>query len=127
MGPVDESFRQVQLSATTQVLGERSKDLFESAVADPTLKPTVAGLVRRVATRQVLPRRTRAKHPEHAVQDVTRIAVRPTTDTLADRLFLREKRLDQSPLLFGEVHIKVRSEIDPPVDPLPKSDRVSRT
>ena len=127
MGPVDESLSQVQLSATTQVLGERSKDLFESAVADPTLKPTVAGLVRRVAPWQVRPRRTRAKDPEHAIKDVSRIAVRTTTPILVERLFLRENRLDQSPLLFSDVHIKVRSEIDPPVDPLPKSDRVSRT
>lgn len=127
MGPVDESFRQVQLSTTTQVLSERSKDPFDSAVSDPTLKPTVAGLVRRVAPWQVPPRGTRAKDPKHAIEDVSRIAVRTTTTVLVERLFLGENRLDQSPLLFGEVHIKVRSEIDPPVDPLPKSDRVSRT
>jgi hypothetical protein len=108
------------------VLGKRSKDLLESAVADPALKPTVARLVRRIATRQVLPRRTRAKHPQHAVEDVSRIAVRPAAYALVDRLFLGEKRLDQSPLLFGEVHIKVRSDFDLPVDPSPKSDRVSR-
>jgi hypothetical protein len=126
VGPVDESFCQVQLSATTQVLSKRSKDLLDGAVADPPLKSTVAGLIRRIATRQVLPRRTSAKHPKHAVEDISRIAVRATTNTFADRLFLREKRLDQRPLLFGEVHIKVRSEFDPPVDPSPKSDRVSR-
>jgi hypothetical protein len=127
VGPVDESFRQVQLSSTTQVLGKGSKDLFESAVADPALKPTVAGLVRRVAPWQVPPRSTRAKDPENAIEDVPRIAIRTTTSILVERLFFGENRLDQSPLLFGEVHIKVRSEIDPPVDPLPKSDRVSRT
>jgi hypothetical protein len=127
VGPVDESFRKVQLSSTTQVLSERSKDLFDSAVADPALKPTVAGLVRRVAPWQVPPRGTRAKDPQHAIEDVSRIAVRPSTPVLEERLFLGKNRLDQSPLLFGEVHIKVRSEFDPPVDPLPKSDRVSRT
>lgn len=84
-------------------------------------------MIWRIATWKVMPRRARAKYPEHAVEDVPRVAIRPTTHALADRLFLGEKRLDQSPLLFGEVHIKVRSEIDPPVDPLPKSDRVSRT
>ena len=127
MGSVDESFCQVQLSATTQVLGERSKDLFESAVADPTLKPTVTGLVRRVAPWQVCPRRPSAKDPKDAIEDVSRIAVGPTASILDERLFFGEKRLDQSPLLFGEVHIKVRSDFDPPVDPLVKSDRVSRT
>ena len=127
MGPVDESLGEVQLSTTTQVLGEGSKDLFESAVTDPALKPTVAGLVRRVTPWQVRPRSTRAKDPKHAIEDVSRIAEGPSASVLEKRLFLREKRLDQSPLLFGEVHIKVRSDFDPPVDPLPKSDRVSRT
>ena len=84
-------------------------------------------MIWRIATWNVMPRRARAKYPEHAAEDVPRVAIWPTTHALADRLFLRKKRLDQSPLLFGEVHIKVRSEIDPPVDPLPKSDRVSRT
>ena len=84
-------------------------------------------MVRRVTAWQVSPRGARAKDPENAVEDVSRIPVRPTTHALVDRLFLREKRLDQSPLLFGEVHIKVRSDFDPPVDPLAKSDRVSRT
>jgi len=51
------------------------------------------------------------------MEDVSRIAVRPSTPVLVERLFLGKNRLDQSPLLFGEVHIKVRSEIDPPVDP----------
>jgi hypothetical protein len=127
VAPVDESFCQVQLSATTQVLGEGSEDPFESAIADPALKSTVTCLVRRVAARQVSPRGARAKDPENAVEDVSRIPVRSTTYALVDRLLLREKRLDQSPLLFGEVHIKVRSDFDPTVDPLPKSDRVSRT
>jgi len=126
VGPVDESLCEVQLSATTQVLGERSKDLLERAIANPALKPAVARLVRRIATRQVHPRSAGAKHPEHTIEDISRIAVWPTTHALADRLFFREKRLDQRPLLFGEVHIKVRSDFDPPVDPSPKSDRVSR-
>jgi len=108
------------------MLGKGSKDLLDRSVADPALKPTVARLVRRIAARQVLPGRARAKHPKYAIEDVARIAVRPTAHALMDRLFLREKRLDQSPLLFGEVHIKVRSDFDPPVDPLAKSDRVSR-
>ena len=127
MGAVDESLGQIQLSSTTQVLSQRPKDLLKGAVADPALKPTVACLIRRVATRQILPRRAGAQDPQDAVQDVSRIAVRPSPDALLDRLFLRENRLNESPLLLGEVHIKVRSEIDPPVDPLPKSDRVSRT
>ena len=127
MGPVDESFRQVQLSATTQVLGERSKDLLESAVADPALEAAMAGLVWRVTPGQVLPRSPGAKDPENAIEDVSRIAKGPTTSILDERVFFREKRLNQSPLLFREVHIKVRSDFDPPVDPLAKSDRVSRT
>ena len=84
-------------------------------------------MIRWIATWKVMPRRACSKYPEHAVEDVPRVAIWPTTHTFPDHLFLREKRLDQSPLLFGEVHIKVRSDFDPPVDPLAKSDRVSRT
>jgi hypothetical protein len=127
VGPVDESLCQVQLSATTQVLSKCPKDLLQRAVAHPALKSTVAGLVRRIAWRKILPRRAGAKDPQNAVQNVARIAEGPPPDALMDRLFLREKRLKYSPLLFGEVHIKVRSESDQPVDPLAKSDRVSRT
>jgi hypothetical protein len=127
VGPVDESFCQVQLSTTTQVLGECPKDLLQCAVAHPALKSTVTRLVRRIARRKILPRRAGAEDPQNAVQHVSWIAEGPSPDTLLDRLFLREKRLKYSPLLFGEVHIKVRSESDPPVDPLAKSDRVSRT
>jgi hypothetical protein len=127
VGTVDESFRQVQLSSTTQVLSERPKDLFQRAVTYPTLKPTVTRLVRRVAMREVFPRRASTKYPQHAVQNVPRIAVGPSPNALLGRLFFREKRLNESPLLFGEVHIKVRSNFDPPVDPLLKSDRISRT
>jgi hypothetical protein len=127
VGAVDESFGQIQLSSTTQVLSQRPKELFKRAVSDPVLEATVAGLVRRIATRKVLPRCPGAEDPQDAIQDVSRIAVWPSPDALLDRLFLREKRPKESPLLLGEVHIKVRSDFDPPVDPLPKSDRVSRT
>jgi len=93
VGPIDESLCQIQLSSTTQVLGKRSKDFFDGPVANPTLKSTVARLVRRIAARQILPRRASAKNPQHAVQDIARVAVRPTTQALMNRLLLREKGL----------------------------------
>lgn len=127
MGPVDESFCQVQLSTTTQVLGESSKDFFQRAVPHPALEAAVTRLIRRIAAGQVLPRRTGPENPKHAVENVSRVAIRPTTKTLMDRLLFGKKRLDRSPLLLGQVHIEVRSNFDPPVDPLLKSDRVSRT
>jgi hypothetical protein len=127
VGAIDESLGQVQLSSTTQMLSESPKDLFQGPVAHPALKPTMAGLVRRVARRQIHPGCSGAQYPKDTVQYVAWVAIGPTPDTLLDRLFLRENRPYEGPLLFGEVHIKVRSEIDPPVDPLPKSDRVSRT
>jgi hypothetical protein len=127
VGAVDESLGQVQLSSTTQVLSQRPKDLFQSAVPDPALEPTMAGLVGRVASWQIHPRRSSTEDPQNSVQDVARVAVRPTPHALLDRLFLRENRGYEGPLLLGEVHIQVRSEFDPPVDPLPKNDRVSRT
>jgi hypothetical protein len=127
VGTVDESLRQIQLSSTTQVLRESSKNLLDGAVANPTLKSAVAGLVRGISSRQILPGRSRPQHPKNSIEHVARIAVRPAPDALLDRLFLGENRPNERPLLFGEVHIKVRSNLDPPVDPLPKSDRISRT
>jgi hypothetical protein len=127
VGAVDESLGQIQLSSTTQVLSQRPKDLFERPVANPALKSPVACLVRRITSRQIHPGCPGAQYPKHTVQHVARIAIRPTPDPLLDRLFLGENRAYEGPLLFGEVHIKVRSPIDPPVDPLPKSDRESRT
>jgi len=127
VGSVDECFCQIDLAAIAEILRQPSQQPFENALAYPLLIPTVARLVRRVPRRQIHPRRARTHQPKQSIHDVAWIAIGPSSNTLLDRLFFREKRPYEGPLLVGEVHIKVRSETDPPVDPLLKSDRVSRT
>ena len=48
----------------------------KDAVLPPLLEPPMAGLVRRVAIRQVMPRRAGAQDPQHPVEHRTRVAPR---------------------------------------------------
>jgi hypothetical protein len=48
---VDEAFREVELSAVAQILGEALQDVEEHARPPPLLKSTMAGLLRRIAVR----------------------------------------------------------------------------
>ena len=109
------------------MFGQNPENLLERAIPHPALKPAVAGLVGRIPRREVLPGGSGAQHPQDAIQDVPWIAIRAPAYALLDRLLFREDRAYECPLLFGEIHIDVRSNSDPPVDPFPKSDRLSRT
>ena len=88
MGAVDECFSEVKLAASFEMLGERAKNSFESALADPALESSMAGLIRRISTREILPRGSGAQHPKHTVHDVARIAKRATTSILNRRFFV---------------------------------------
>jgi hypothetical protein len=111
VGAVDEGFGQVDFALRFQVLGERTKDALQRPIAYPVLKAPVAGLIRRVARGQVLPGRAGAQDPKHAMQDVERVPVGSPTDTHVGRLLLREQRLDELPLIRGEIHVSVRSNL----------------
>jgi len=126
VGAVDECLGQVELAAFLQVLGERSQHFLERPLAHPALESPMACLIRRIATRQVLPRRASPEDPKHAVHDVARIAEGSATPIVDRGLFVGQQRANELPLLVGEVHIQVRSENDPPVDPAPESDRILR-
>ena len=104
MGAVDERFGEVQLAASLQIFGKRVQNTVDGPVAHPVLKSAVAGLIRRITGREVLPRSTGAKDPQHAVQDVARIAIRPTSNALLHRLLDGKQRPQQIPLVVGEVH-----------------------
>jgi len=54
--PIDERFLQIQIALVAQCLSEDFEDAPQHADADPLLKPPVAGLIRRIAIRQVGPR-----------------------------------------------------------------------
>ena len=63
MGAVDEGFGQVQLSALLQIAGESGEDRVQDPLALPLLEAVVARLIRRIAARQIRPRRPGAQHP----------------------------------------------------------------
>jgi len=62
----------------------------------------MARLIGRIPRRQVLPGRARAQHPQHPVQDGSRVAPRAASP-IRPSLFLKE-RLENRPLLIGEIH-----------------------
>jgi hypothetical protein len=71
----------------------------------------MAGLIRRIAIGQVLPGRARAKDPQNAIQDVARIAPRPSTP-IPPQPRLRQQRFEDGPLRVSEVHaVEVRRSI----------------
>jgi hypothetical protein len=53
MGAVDEGLIQIQLAALAQVLRQRMQGSLQRPIPHPTLKSTVARLVRRVALRHL--------------------------------------------------------------------------
>jgi hypothetical protein len=86
-----------------EIRGERLEDASERAGADPALKAAMAGLIRRIAVRQILPGRAGAKDPEDAVQHIPRIAPRSPAPIVADSR-LGEQRRQNGPLRVGKVH-----------------------
>ena len=104
MGAIDESLRQIDFAAVSQVFSERLEHFPEHARLDPFLHPTMNRLIRRVFARQSLPRRTGPKDPEHAVEHASRGHTRATLAVLA-RLRMWDQRLDNAPLLVGELHV----------------------
>src|SRR5512143_915349 len=76
---VDEGFGEVDLSALVEISRESAKDLVENTFPLPLLEASMHGLIRRVAPRQIRPRRSGPQHPEDRVKDVAWISPRPTS------------------------------------------------
>jgi hypothetical protein len=85
-----------------QICGEGLQYSFQDARAHPLLKSPVAGLVRWEAIRQISPSGTRAQHPKDPTEDGAAILPRATTTVSATR-WLRDKRIENSPLGIGKV------------------------
>ena len=62
----------------------------------------MAGLIGRIAGRQIFPGRAGAQHPQHSVQDRPRVLPRAAPPVGA--AFFFKERLEQCPLLIGEIH-----------------------
>lgn len=86
----------------------------------------MAGLIRRIAVRQVVPGRACSEDPQYRFEDRPRRHLR-TPATIGATFRYGEMRLDQCPLLVGEVHRQLRSQVGPSVDQARESDRNPRT
>lgn len=120
MGSVDERFGEVELSPLDKVVGKCLQDMLEHSVIHPALEAPEACRVRRVAIRHVRPRRARAQDPQNTVEHIARISPRSTASVFA-HVRLGKELLDCCPLLIGEVHLDLRSQTDPEVDPRPET------
>jgi hypothetical protein len=101
-GRVDEGFTEIDFAAVAEILREALQQAVEPSGALPELKAAVTGLIRRIATRQVVPRGARAEHPQHTVEHGARIGPRtPASVRTAPR---PENRFEHGPLSVGEIH-----------------------
>ncbi len=98
---IDEGFGQIDLAAVPQVFGESLEQDLKASGSLPQLKATMAGLIRRIAARQIVPRSARAQDPEDAVEDRPRR--RPGAPS-SIRSTSRSKDRFEDGLLIGEIH-----------------------
>jgi hypothetical protein len=94
-----------------QVAGEGLQHPAQRPVVDPALEAPMAGLIRRIPGRHILPGRARAEHPEDAVEYVAGIAPRAAT-AIASHTGLRQEGFENGPLLVGQIHT-LRYDVPP--------------
>jgi len=63
----------------------------------------MAGLIRRVAARQLLPLRSGPENPKRSIQYCAKVLARPAPAVLAPAVY-RQQRLDELPLGIRDVH-----------------------
>ena len=88
----------------SQILGQAREQVPQDAGPLPLLESTMARLVRRIPIGKILPRGAGAQHPEDAVQHIARVTPRAPAAVLPPFWF--KERLDDRPLLVGEVHAR---------------------
>jgi len=112
-GGIDEGFREIDLTAVSQVGGQPFEEPIQASTALPELEAAMARLIRRISRRQILPRRARAQYPQHAVEHRARVgpgATAPVSATTRGS----EGRFENRPLGVGEIHA-ARYDPSPPV------------
>jgi hypothetical protein len=70
---VDERLGEIELPSIAEILRQAREQSTEQPGALPGLKASVTRLVRRIATREVVPGRAGAEHPQHAVHHGARV------------------------------------------------------
>jgi hypothetical protein len=99
---VDEGFTEIDLPAIPQVFREALEQSVEATGALPELEAAMARLVRRIARREVVPRRAGAQDPQHAVHYGAWIGPRPAAPIRATTR--TERWFEHGPLGVGQVH-----------------------
>jgi hypothetical protein len=105
---------QFQLAALMQAPCQLLQRLFQ--LSRPLLESAVASLVGRIFLRQLAPLRSRARHPQHAIQHRPRVM--PGTATVVGPPLRPQHRLDNLPLFFGQLlascHRRTRRQTEHP-------------
>jgi hypothetical protein len=91
------------VAAIATVLSHRIQHPIEHAGSDPGLIAAMTGLVRGIASRQILPRGAGLEDPQDPVQDIPRVAPR-TPAPIWPATRLGQQRFEHGPLFVGEVH-----------------------
>lgn len=125
MGAVDESFRQVELSALPKVFGQRGQHSVQDTLPLPLLEAIVACLIRRIPPREIRPRSSRAQDPEDPIEDVSRIPPRPPAKPARSfPLRLRDVGANRFPLLVRELHRPMYKHLSRAMEiPFPKMEQ----
>jgi hypothetical protein len=74
---IDKAFGEVEVAAVATILGHGIEHAVEDPGPDPGLIAPVAGLVGRVASRQILPGRAGLEDPEDPIEDIAGVAPGP--------------------------------------------------
>jgi hypothetical protein len=108
MGSVDIRFRQIDAATATQILSETTQEPIQNTGFHPMLKSSVTRRRWRVPTRDVRPRRSSTKHPQHSVENGACRRERSTAATSAAQpLVSRNEILDRLPLFVRQIHLDV--------------------
>ena len=83
-------YRTIQIAFVVECLGKDLEDAPQHARADPLLKPPVAGLLRRIAVRQVRPWGAGPPDPLDAIEHGTVLPPRAPATVFAARQFGQE-------------------------------------
>ena len=86
-----------------EVFGEPLSDAQPSSAPLPLLKPTMTGLIRRIARRPIVPGRSCAQDPEHPIQD--RATVLPGPAAPIRKSARPNEWFEDLPLGVSEVHV----------------------
>jgi hypothetical protein len=91
-----------------EILCQRMQDALQRSVSTPLLEIAVAGLIRRIAIREIRPLSAGAQDPQHTMKQLSQVLARPAPTVLAPAVH-RQQRRDELPLGVRDVHSDIPS------------------